>query len=47
LGCGKSVIRISPALNITKAEMAQGLEIFEEAIDLAEKEKESIPHHAS
>jgi 4-aminobutyrate aminotransferase len=47
LGCGKSVIRISPALNISKAEMAQGLEIFEEAIDLAEKEKESIPHHAS
>jgi 4-aminobutyrate aminotransferase len=47
LGCGKSVIRISPALNISQAEIAQGLEIFEEAIDLAEKEKESVPHHAS
>jgi len=47
LGCGKSVIRVSPALNINREEMSQGLEILEEAIDLAEKEKESIPHHAS
>jgi 4-aminobutyrate aminotransferase len=36
LGCGKSVIRISPPLCITKAEMEEGLAIFEEAISLAE-----------
>ena len=36
LGCGRSTIRISPALNITEAEAEEGLEIFEEAITLAE-----------
>ncbi len=38
LGCGKSVIRISPPLCITRAEMDEGLAIFEEAISLAEKD---------
>jgi 4-aminobutyrate aminotransferase len=38
LGCGKSTIRISPSLNITKSEIDDGLEIFEESITLAEKE---------
>ncbi len=38
LGCGKSVIRIAPPLSISKAEMDEGLAIFEEAITLAEKE---------
>jgi len=38
LGCGKSAIRISPALSITKQEMDAGLEIFEEAIMVTEKE---------
>ena len=38
LGCGKSTIRISPPLSITKSEMDAGLEIFEESINLAEKE---------
>jgi 4-aminobutyrate aminotransferase len=38
LGCGKSTIRISPSLSITKDEMDAGLEIFEEAISLGEKE---------
>jgi len=38
LGCGKSVIRISPPLNISKAEIDEGLNIFEEAISIAEKE---------
>ncbi len=47
LGCGKSTIRIAPPLSISEAEMKQGLEIFEEAISLAEKEGESIRHHAS
>jgi 4-aminobutyrate aminotransferase len=38
LGCGRSVIRISPALCITEAEADEGLDIFEDAIDAAEKE---------
>ena len=38
LGCGRNTIRISPPLSITKSEMDDGLEIFEEAISLAEKE---------
>ncbi len=37
LGCGKSVIRLSPPLSTTRAEMEDGLKIFEEAITLAEK----------
>jgi 4-aminobutyrate aminotransferase len=38
LGCGKSVIRISPPLCITQSEMDEGLEILEEAITITEKE---------
>ncbi len=38
LGCSKSVIRIAPPLCISKAEIDQGLEIFEEAVTLAEQE---------
>jgi 4-aminobutyrate aminotransferase len=38
LGCGKSVIRISPPLCITIKEMDNGLAILEEAITIAEKE---------
>jgi 4-aminobutyrate aminotransferase len=38
LGCGKNTIRISPALLITKSEIDEGLEIFEEAISVAEEE---------
>jgi len=38
LGCGKSVIRISPPLNISRSEMDEGLKIMEEAISIAEKE---------
>jgi len=37
LGCGRSTIRISPALTISQAEAEEGLEIFEEAITLAEE----------
>ncbi|MGE5222462.1 MAG: acetyl ornithine aminotransferase family protein [Omnitrophica WOR_2 bacterium] len=47
LGCGKSTIRISPPLSINESEMEEGLKIFEEAITIAEREKEYIPHHAS
>ncbi len=36
LGCGKSTIRVSPPLTLTKAEAEEGLEILEEAITLAE-----------
>lgn len=36
LGCGKSVIRISPPLCITRQEVDEGLEILERAIQLAE-----------
>jgi len=38
LGCAKSVIRIAPALSISKKEIDEGLVIFEEALALAEKE---------
>jgi 4-aminobutyrate aminotransferase len=38
LGCGKSVIRVAPALSISKTEVDEGLTIFEEALTLAEKE---------
>ena len=38
LGCGRSTIRVSPPLSITRSEMDEGLEIFEEAITLAEQE---------
>ena len=38
LSCGKSVIRIAPPLSISKAEIDEGLQIFEEAVTLAEKE---------
>ena len=37
LGCGKSVIRVSPPLCITRDEIDQGLAILDEAITLAEK----------
>jgi 4-aminobutyrate aminotransferase len=38
LGCGKSVIRVAPALSITRGEVDEGLQIFEEAVTLAERE---------
>ena len=44
LGCGKSTIRIAPPLSITTNEIDEGLEIFEEAITIAEKE--SLMVHA-
>ncbi len=37
LGCGKSVIRLSPPLSVSKSEIDEGLTILEEAIRLAEK----------
>jgi len=38
LSCGKSVIRIAPPLSISKSEVDEGLEVFEEALTNAEKE---------
>ena len=38
LGCGKSTIRFSPPLNVTRDEIDEGLEIFEEAVTITEKE---------
>jgi 4-aminobutyrate aminotransferase len=38
LGCGQSVIRLSPPLSTTKSEVDEALLILEEAITLAEKE---------
>jgi 4-aminobutyrate aminotransferase len=38
LSCGKSIIRIAPALSISETEIDEGLQIFEEAVTLAEKE---------
>ncbi|MBI9046238.1 MAG: acetyl ornithine aminotransferase family protein [Anaerolineaceae bacterium] len=38
LSCGSSVIRVAPPLCMTRSEMDESLEIFEHAINLAEKE---------
>jgi 4-aminobutyrate aminotransferase len=38
LSCGKSVMRIAPALSINTSEIDEGLHIFEQALTLAEKE---------
>lgn len=38
LGCGKSVIRVSPPLCITEDEAEEGLQILDEAITIAENE---------
>jgi 4-aminobutyrate aminotransferase len=38
LGCGQSVIRLSPPLSTTKNEVDEALLILDEAITLAEKE---------
>jgi 4-aminobutyrate aminotransferase len=40
LGCGKSTIRLAPPLCITKNEMDEALEIFEETITMTEKSLE-------
>jgi len=42
LGCGHSTIRVSPPLCITREEMDEGLQIFEEAIRVTENYAESI-----
>ncbi len=37
LGCGKSTIRLAPPLSISKAEIDEGLQIFDHVIGLAEQ----------
>jgi len=37
LGCGKSTIRLAPPLSISKAELDEGLQIFDSVVGLAEK----------
>ena len=43
LGAGRDVIRISPPLSSTRAEMDEGLQLFEEAITQAEEEIMNLP----
>ena len=38
LGCGKSTIRITPPLNVTRDEIDEALEIFEETLTICERE---------
>lgn len=38
LGCGKSTIRFAPPLNVTRQEVDEALQIFEEAMSVSEKE---------
>jgi 4-aminobutyrate aminotransferase len=47
LGCGKSTIRISPPLGICKDEIERGLEIFEQAVTVAEREKQGMLEHVA
>lgn len=42
LGCGKSSIRIAPPLSVIKGEIDAALEIFDEAITIAEEESSLI-----
>ncbi len=45
LGCGESTIRIAPPLCVSKAEIDQGLRIFEDIISNAEQQR--LIHHAA
>ncbi len=42
LGAGKSVIRFAPPLSVSRGEVDEAMEIFEQAITLAEKEPEFV-----
>ena len=42
LGCGKSTIRFSPPLSVSRNEVDEALEIFEESIVVSEKEVHPI-----
>jgi 4-aminobutyrate aminotransferase len=38
LGCSRNVIRVAPPLSISKSEVDEGLQLFEDALSAAEKE---------
>jgi len=42
LGCGKSTIRFSPPLSVSKSEVDEALSIFEESVMMCEKEALSV-----
>ena len=42
LGCGSSVIRFAPPLNVTKAEIDEAMEIFEEAMLVSERGLDAV-----
>jgi len=42
LGCGKSVIRITPPLSTSKSEVDEAMLILDEAISLSEKAHQLI-----
>ncbi len=39
LGCGKSTIRIAPPLNVTRGEVDEAMQIFEECLAICEREE--------
>jgi 4-aminobutyrate aminotransferase len=45
LGCGKSVIRLAPPLSVSRAEVDEALNIFEDALTIAEQEVQ--PSHVA
>lgn len=45
LGCGKSTIRIAPPLSVSRSEVDEAMQMFEEAITIAEREV--TPVHAA
>jgi 4-aminobutyrate aminotransferase len=42
LGCGKSTIRFAPPLSVTRSEIDQGMEIFEDALTASERGEEPL-----
>jgi 4-aminobutyrate aminotransferase len=42
LGCGKSTIRLAPPLCVTRNEVDQAMEIFEETITISERKQEPV-----
>jgi 4-aminobutyrate aminotransferase len=47
LGCGTSTIRFAPPLSVTKAEIDEAMEIFEDALAASERGEEPLPSSQS
>jgi 4-aminobutyrate aminotransferase len=45
LGCGKSTIRFAPPLSVTRPEIDEALQIFEEAVHAVEKDPRDFPQY--